>query len=522
MNFDCSGPPCLPKKAAGKYPSGQAFCVDVDCVTTPIIAVETYDNTGALVASGYELANANGQPNGTPYTGPVKKVPCDPQRVKFVDSCVPLQVTTGPQPVAPVNGQDCAGAPVAVPKALVETRRVVQEPGTVFTVKLCPDPTSGVELATACNALGDKILLQYDTKTVPPTELSRTNTRTGAAEPAGTLVKCDQDDDTIETSEIYACLNGKKIPGIAVLTDASAGLPTVIGELWRDPVTGTYGALPAGAVVGDCVQPPQVRYDNEDQLEPGCADGVPSTRVTKVIYDDLTGEQVGVPSVVYRDSAGAESATQPANWNLGACPEAVLNSVHWAAPVGNPNAAYAGFAFPNYPNLTADFSGTTNVNDLYVHGIEGAPGVLGTDGLPLTNPTTPVLWANAQPAVDAFLAAAGYAAGSVIIGNDGNGQPVIWFDTNVLTQADIAWWLGPNVPDNYTNKLKADLSINTPAPSGTGCKEGKAWYNPVTRALIEVRDLLGNVVPTPAVLNEGACPDVCEVSAPLGLINNWG
>ena len=351
---------------------------------------------------------------------------------------------------ADVTGADCAGAPITA-KGI----QTIPHPTAVQLVKLC-EPQKDYEVERACNAAGEPVLVQYDAGVVPPTELSRTNMLTGAPEPAGTLRKCDSDE--VELVNLVACLNGVEIVGVAVMTDKD--LPVMTGELWRDPATGAWGALPAGAVVGKCV---------ERKLH--------------------------------------------------------LNSVHWSV-AGTPAVTYSAFSFGNYPDLATDFNGTTSTADFYLHAIEhGATGVWGTDGLPFANPTTPVLWANAQTAVDAFLAATGLAAGSILIGNDGAGQPIIWFDTAVISEGDVAWWAGSSTPDNYTNKLKAATAQNFTAPASGKCVEGKAWYDESTGALVRINTLDGvDVTATvlAASLKEGSCPDVCEIGTPVGVVSTWG
>jgi hypothetical protein len=267
------------------------------------------------------------------------------------------------------------------------------------------------------------------------------------------------DSDEIEIVPLVACLNGVEITGISIVADATT--PVITGELWRDPVTSAWGPLPAGAVFGKC----------------------------------------------------------PAAQKL------VLNSVHWAGPAANPAVTYSAFSFDNYPDISVDFPSTTSVADLYIHGIEHGPTqVWGTNGQALVNPTTPIPWANAQSAVDAFLAAVGIAAGSILVGNDGAGQPIIWFDTSVITQNDVAWWLGTSTPDNYTNKLRARNPQTFTAPSASGsCIEGKAWYSDITGELVKVTTLDGVVVTVDATtLKEGACPEVCEIAAPVGVVGSWG
>lgn len=75
-------------------------------------------------------------------------------------------------------------------------------------------------------------------------------------------------------------------------------------------------ALPAGATIVPCqVFGPDVELISE----PGCANGLPFTRLTTLEYDS-TGA-VTATTVAYIDSAGIISAVAPANFVLGQCPQ---------------------------------------------------------------------------------------------------------------------------------------------------------------------------------------------------------
>ena len=56
------------------------------------------------------------------------------------------------------------------------------------------------------------------------------------------------------------------------------------------------------------------------------------------------------------------------------------------------------------------------------------------------------------------------------------------------------------VGDTWTNTNSVQFTCNEI------CREGKAWYNSQTGALVKVTSLFGVTVPTPTVLIEGACP----------------
>jgi hypothetical protein len=60
----------------------------------------------------------------------------------------------------------------------------------------------------------------------------------------------------IEVKDLVACLAGVPVTGFAVVADSQTASPQVLSELWRDPTTGAWGPLPAGAVVGECTELP--------------------------------------------------------------------------------------------------------------------------------------------------------------------------------------------------------------------------------------------------------------------------
>lgn len=129
---------------------------------------------------------------------------------------------------------------------------VVECPKWVFTaVPPNADPVDDREVVTLCNAAGEPIVVQYNVSVVPPAELSRWNLATGAAEPAGALQKCGAADG-IELVNVTGCLNGQSVNGLQSVIDINTATPSILGALWQDPITGTWGAAPAGMVFGPC------------------------------------------------------------------------------------------------------------------------------------------------------------------------------------------------------------------------------------------------------------------------------
>jgi hypothetical protein len=273
-----------------------------------------------------------------PSSLPASASPCCGQTnqtlADILDALPPPPVLTS------VVATNCAGGDVTVPNVNTQVTRVLQETGTVFDVRICA-PAGTRDVEKACNAAGESVILTYDTQTVPPTELSRWNLTTNAAEPAGPLGKCDVDDDQIETVELKACLNGVSIPGFAIVTDATT--QTVTGEQWRDPVTGVWGALPAGAVIGEC---PTVVVDrkvfvwHESITGPRTIADIVAAVGTQYVQS-VTMVNVGQANATITDDFGNTTRLYPGqSWS-------------WSAITGSDARDYLGASA-----LTVDASGT--------------------------------------------------------------------------------------------------------------------------------------------------------------------
>jgi hypothetical protein len=100
MARDDCGSAVKPKRVAGAYPlPSTKSCVDIDCVTTPLLQVETVDASGYAVSVAWHLMNPDGTA-GAVYTGALDFVPCSVNRVKLVDAC---DAAAPPPPVANLN-----------------------------------------------------------------------------------------------------------------------------------------------------------------------------------------------------------------------------------------------------------------------------------------------------------------------------------------------------------------------------------------------------------------------------------
>lgn len=92
---------------------------------------------------------------------------------------------------------------------------------------------------------------------------------------------------------------------------------------WFNPLTGVDTTVQPAGVATDCNATAPVAQGVEftQYSEPGCANNVPFTRVTRQAFDE-NGVAVGAPTVFYVASNGATTGVIPAGFTLGSCPAA--------------------------------------------------------------------------------------------------------------------------------------------------------------------------------------------------------
>jgi len=172
-----------------------------------------------------------------------------------------------PVPVA-VPATTC-GADTTVQAADALSQAVHTAPGTALMVKLCPSgATYDREIKALCAPDGTKVTLVtvWDATAAPgtpPTVEAYNQDGTTYAGDLSLLTQCFPAEG-IEVKDLVACLAGVPVTGFAVVADSQTASPQVLSELWRDPSTGAWGPLPAGAVVGECANLP------EYQIVPVC------------------------------------------------------------------------------------------------------------------------------------------------------------------------------------------------------------------------------------------------------------
>lgn len=173
--------------------------------------------------------------------------------LKVFDQCTgaqPVVICGAPAPVdITLTGADCLDVPVNTTAPEGQIAYGVQPAGHVYTVKLCPSATDR-ELLLLCDTNGDKVALQYDVNTQPPTLLSAFNLNTNAvyAGPVASLAQCGQ--EKLDFVGPYAyCDSGIGIHRTDIV-DAQLGV--VVGQIWTDDATGAQIPAPAAATMGVC------------------------------------------------------------------------------------------------------------------------------------------------------------------------------------------------------------------------------------------------------------------------------
>jgi hypothetical protein len=250
--------------------------------------------------------------------------------------------------------------------------------------------------------------------------------------------------------------------------DAPLGTAPVF-EAWNLNGTAYTGAVSA---LVDCGVD-KVNTEHTDY----CAGGSNFTRV------DGLAEDTGLPVwTIWLDDAGVPVAA-PVGAVKGTCevcqPKPCCpRTTFYNAGAAITSANYSAFAFAPYPDIGAVFTGAISAANLYIHAFQNnnTGDVYGTTGVLFANPTTPVLWANAQPALNAYLVAVGLPAGSVVLGTDAAGQPLVAYNTASVHSSDIAWWCGnTNEPDKYSNKATTETRIDVEQFSSVAgnCREIK-------------------------------------------------
>jgi hypothetical protein len=382
-----------------------------------------------------------------------------PQKVEVCGNGAPVALAPNGMAV----GKDCVGADLpAVPTHAAVL--AIPHPTAVQLVKICGDkPKFDREMVVLCAPDGTRVIVQNVTPEDSPLGASpvfEAYTLAGAPYTGSITTLTDCATEKVDLADAEDyCLNGVNYSRVDGI-DIKTGLP--VFSTWLNDA-GIPVAAPVGAKKGIC-----------EECKP----------------------TICCPRDAFYADGGVLSLT----------------------PVQE------AWVFPSYPTLNADFSNLIDTSNFYLHAIEhAATQVWGTNGLPFVNPTIPVLWANAQPAIDAFISAVGLPAGCLISATDGSGQPVVVYDNTVIHSSDIAWWCGHEFPDQYVNKLRQGVQYTGAVVTDSGsCRMIKlvdtiACDGSITTKAFEVNNLpIAGFYPSKLVETCNTCQKYTS-----GLLSAW-
>ena len=301
---------------------------------------------GALV---YSLVTDNGAtpisgPSATPLSGPIAdwaKVDCGDAVVvqnSEASNSSGLPVAQGPLTnQKTIAGADCVGG--AVSSGVIGSVETIPNAVAVQKTKDCDTPLVLAGLAaivtelqkpeyapmvTQCRTPDGKRWAHYTIMNEQTQVFSNQylDITTGVAQTTAPVGLDCSSDEKIDTVDLYACRNSVEIFGYALLDTISR---LVVGEVWRDPATGLWGALPTGSIVGKCQQSSLVL-----NAVWRCEELV--AKQAKAWYEPSTGALVRVNDLV--TGADATQSWVASGFNEGQAPSTTqsIEKVYYNAP----------------------------------------------------------------------------------------------------------------------------------------------------------------------------------------------
>ena len=225
----------------------------------------------------------------------------------------PTPVTIAPTPIT-LTGADCASAAVTLTATAGSASYAVQPAGHVYKVQLCAPGAQDRELVVLCKANGDKVSLQYDVLTTPPTLISQfnLNTNTVDATPLSALTQCGLEKLDYGSAVEY-CAGGLAYTRIDVF---DAQNQFVVGSIWQDE-QGAQVAAPAGATLGRCSAQRNIGiYLERNTSAVTLADIVAATGSTQIM--SVTVKQILGTGAISGDSGSGVPLSAGETWSWSA------------------------------------------------------------------------------------------------------------------------------------------------------------------------------------------------------------
>lgn len=208
-------------------------CNIYSCVTKTVNYTQT--STGCVATEVFT------DPSGTVIIID-DEVPCPP-KVEITNILTP--VTVAPATPVPVLAPTC-GVDLAVFANSALATPIINTPGTVLNVKLCPPASADREMVVLCSSAGNRVVVQNITPvnavlgTAPIFEAWNLD-GTPYIGVISALVSCGS--EKVDVSEEEFCDNGVSVTR-TTFYDVNSAIPTVLSVLWRS-VTGVVIPAPA-------------------------------------------------------------------------------------------------------------------------------------------------------------------------------------------------------------------------------------------------------------------------------------
>lgn len=285
--------------APGSVKVSSPYCIEgADCTTLRIQEAVTVDASCIPTATEFQIVDDTGNVTGI-YTGAIKKVPCDPMRVKIVDACA----TTPTAPPVSVPATSC-GADTTVQATNALSQAVHTAPGTALLVKLCPQ-SNDREFVVLCDRDGVKVAIQNVTPEnsplgTPPVFEAWLLDGFPYFGDVADLTDCGAEKVDIAQS-LTVCKNGQEFTRTD-FWDVQSTPRALLGSVWQN-VLGAVVAAPAlPFTVGKC----EVVVQETITGWAASIDGQPSNSVIAGATRSATANFAGAPS-------GWDSSAVPSN-----------------------------------------------------------------------------------------------------------------------------------------------------------------------------------------------------------------
>lgn len=282
------------------------FCADLGCETVKVQQTTTI----AQSPGGCDVTYAYALCDGTPILGPFTVVPCQGNvTAADVEGFTTRDCTSTGESVHQFWTSSGVGNPAVIGHTINGGAFVAGAyPGALINCD-----STGIldrELVIKCTQAGQKISLQYDVETVPPTLLSAFNldTNTPFVGDIADLIECVGEVIDIG-APINFCSGGLDFTRTDIF-DAKTGV--VIGSIWQDSA-GLQVIPPPAPIKGECYLQGQIVISGPINY---CVFGLNQTRIDIFNFNSGVFNQ----SIWQDDFGNIVAAPAPGTYTVGKCP----------------------------------------------------------------------------------------------------------------------------------------------------------------------------------------------------------